>query len=176
MLKVVNVDGQFGKHFALRCHSYLLINVLRYSKICDASSPPFFIFCLCSCFPLPHFWCHDDSIFSLSSPETNRSSSPLMKSVFGIENNPRNTGGCYEKRQWMQTSGTFVAQFCSFLVFFWRLKRLNKINAAAALWLHGLTSTSPGVRHVWSADLISTKANLVFMIHLCFQKRLIGEG
>lgn len=179
MFKVFSADGQFGKHFAIwePFISYVLMcsHTQRYAM----PPPPFlshflplFLFSFAS-FLVP-WWFHFLSSVSCLSPETNRSSSPLMKSVFGIENNPRNTGECYEKRQWMQTSGTFVARFCTF--FFpggWCVStRLTSLQLSC---LHGLTSPSAGTRHIGGANLISTKANSVLMLQLGFPHPVLQQ-
>lgn len=87
----------------------LHIHVLWFTKICDGLL--FFFFVSFSAFVLVFFRLCSLSVMvpflspvSCLSPETNTSSSPLMKSVFGIENSPTKTGDNMKKNTQKKTS------------------------------------------------------------------------
>lgn len=94
----------------------LHIHVLWYTKICDAW-PPFFSF---SAFVRVFFCLFSGAVrvaflspVSRLSPETNTSSSPLMKPVFRIENSPTRTRDNIKKKDKNANNATSVAwRYC----------------------------------------------------------------
>lgn len=97
---------------------FLHINALRYSKICDAASfYSFLIFCLCSCFPLPFFlvprWFHFLSPCPACLLKQIQAHLLWWRLCLELKIDPETRENVMRKRIWMQTSGTFVARFCT---------------------------------------------------------------
>lgn len=128
----------------------LHIHVLWFTKICDGLL--FFFFVSFSAFVLVFFRLCSLSVMvpflspvSCLSPETNTSSSPLMKSVFGIENSPTKTGDNmkkkHQKKDKRANRETFVCMMLPFFLegtcMFTSLKsfqRLVYISTQSPMW------------------------------------------